>query len=71
MKLLEDWKHIAKKAWSFRLGVLAAVFSGLEFILPYLADSFPKNVFAAISFLVVIFACISRLVAQPRMTDGK
>lgn len=64
MKLISEWRKVARKAWSFRLALLAAFLSGGEIILPLFVDSFPRNVFAGLSFVTVSAACIARLVAQ-------
>jgi hypothetical protein len=64
MKLYDNWKEILRKAWSIRLMLLAAVLSGVEVILPFFANSFPRGPFAAMSFLAVAGAFIARLVAQ-------
>lgn len=64
MRLNAEWKRILKRAWSIRLGILAAILSGVEIILPLFVDSFPRNVFAVLSFFTVVGAVIARLVAQ-------
>lgn len=64
MKLLADWKHIVKKAWSFRLMALAAVLSGAEVVLPLFGDSIPRGLFAVLSFVAVGGGLVARLVAQ-------
>jgi len=64
MKLYDNWKEILRKAWSIRFLVLAGVLSGIEIILPMFAEQFPRNVFAALSFIFVAAAFVSRLVAQ-------
>jgi hypothetical protein len=64
MKLDQDWKNIARKAWSIRLGVLAAILTGCEVILPLYGDRFQRGDFALLSFVVVCAALIARLVAQ-------
>lgn len=64
MKLYENWLEILKKAWSVRLMVLAGILSGCEIILPFYADVFPRNTFAALSFFAVFAALIARIVAQ-------
>jgi len=69
MRLVSDWKKIVRKAWSFRLGALAAILSGIEVVLPLFMNEFPRNMFAALSFLAVIGAMIARLAAQPKMHD--
>jgi hypothetical protein len=64
MVLYENWKDIAKKAWSFRLMALAGIFTTLEIVLPLYSDAIPRGVFAAFTFLAVTGGMISRLVAQ-------
>ena len=67
MKLHTDWKNILRRAWSFRLAVLAAIFSGAEVVLPLFVDALPRNLFASLSFVTVVSAAIARVVAQPEM----
>ena len=66
MKLDEDWKNIASKAWSFRLAGIAAILSGAEVIVPLFADAIPRNLFAALSFFTVVAAMLARVIAQPK-----
>ena len=70
MKLIPNAKAVLKKAWSVRLGILAGLFSGAEVIVPFFADSMPRNVFAALSCVAVMGAVVARFVAQPRINDG-
>lgn len=70
MKLSADWKKIVKKAWSVRLLVIAGLLSGVEIILPLLVDSFPKGVFAALSFVFTSAAFVARIVAQKGFDNG-
>jgi hypothetical protein len=53
MKLIPNAKAVLRKAWSVRLGILAGLFSGAEVVVPFFADSMPRNVFA----LLVIRCC--------------
>jgi len=69
LKLASDWKLIAKKAWSFRLGILAALLSGAEIILPLFVDAFPRHIFAILSFITVMSAVFARLVAQKGLDE--
>ena len=66
MKLKDDWKAVVKRAWSIRLGALAALLSGAEVVVPMFADTIPRNTFALLSFVTVVAAMIARLVAQPK-----
>lgn len=70
MKLIDDWKKILKKAWSIRLLVIASLLSGVEIIIPLLVDSFPKGVFAALSFVFTAAAFVARIVAQKGFDNG-
>lgn len=69
--LVDDWKRIAKKAWSFRLIVLAAGFSWAEWILPTFQDAIPRGLFALLAGITSVGAAISRVISQPRMHDGE
>ena len=69
MKLYDNWKTILKKAWSMRLMGLAAVLSGVEVALPFFQDSFPRGVFAGLSFVSVAGAFVARLVAQKAVDE--
>jgi hypothetical protein len=69
MELLPEWKQLLDKAWSFRLGILASIFSAAEVALPYLApslsESIPPKTMAAIAAATALAGAISRLIAQP------
>ena len=69
MELLPDWKKIARRAWSFRLAIIAALLSGAEVVLPLFIDVLPRNLFASLSFAAVVGAAVARVVAQPRMHE--
>lgn len=67
MELLPDWKKIARRAWSFRLTIIAALLSAAEVVLPLFIDVLPRNLFASLSFVAVVGAALARVVSQPRM----
>lgn len=67
MTLLPDYKNILRRAWSIRLALLAALFSGAEVVLPLFVDAIPRNLFAGLSFLTVAGAVVARVIAQPEM----
>lgn len=70
MKLIKDWKNIAKKAWSIRLMVAAAILSGIEIIVPFFYGFIPDGAFAGLSFITVTLACLARLLAQKEIHDA-
>ena len=64
MKLDRRWKDILKRAWSVRLMLLAGLLTGLEMIIPFYFDLFPRHIFAVLAILVSIAALLARVVAQ-------
>ena len=68
MKLIDNWRDVIRKAWSLRLMVLAALLSGVEFVLPLFSEALPRGLFAVLSFLSVAGAFVARLVAQKELT---
>ena len=71
MRLIEDWKHVLKHAWSIRFIVLAALLSGIELVLPMFNDAMPRGVFAVLTMVVTVAAAVARLVPQPKMRGEK
>lgn len=69
MKLKSDWKEILRKAWSVRLIILAAIFSGLEVVVPLFYDAFPRNTFAVLSGITTAAALIARVMMQRNMDE--
>jgi len=69
MRLINDWKRVARKAWSARLLYLASVLSGVEAVLPLFSDAVPRGLFAALTLLVVIGALIARFTLQKELHD--
>lgn len=67
MRLLDDWKHILKTAWSIRLIAVAAFLSGLEvYFQIYGAPNWmPSGTFAILSAITSALAFAARLYAQP------
>ena len=65
--LLDDWRKIARRAWSVRLSIVAAIFTAAEVVVPLFGDVLPRGVFVLLAFAASIGAAIARLVAQPEM----
>lgn len=73
MKLVADWRHVLRKAWSVRLILLAGLLTGIEVALPLLGDAYPipTGLFAIASFFVTVAAFVMRLVSQKAFRDGE
>jgi len=65
--LLEDWRKIARRAWSIRLSIVAAVFTAAEVMVPLFGDVLPRGAFVLLAFIASIGAAVARLVAQPEV----
>ena len=68
MKMIPNALDVLRWAWSVRFMALAAVLSGVEIALPLFAESFPRLVFAGLSFLSTVAAFVARFVAQEKVT---
>lgn len=66
-KLIEDWRAVLTRAWSLRFIILAGLFGGVEMALPLFTDSFPRNIFTAVTVFVCVGGAVSRFWAQPKM----
>jgi len=69
MNLVSNWRAVLQRAWSVRLMLLAALFSGAEVALPFLGDFIAPGWFAAVSALMVSAAFVARILAQRNMID--
>jgi len=69
LSLLDDWRRVARHAWSIRLSVVAAIFTAAEVVVPLFGDVLPRGVFVLLAFSASIGAAIARLVAQPEMRE--
>ena len=67
--LIKDAGKVARFSWSFRLSIVASIFSGLEMALPLFSDAMPPHVFLIASMLVAVGSAAARLIAQPGMHD--
>lgn len=62
--LVDEWKIIAKYAWSARLMALALFFTAAEAVLPLFIDDIPRFLFAGLTALTVCGAFWANLVRQ-------
>lgn len=70
LKLIPNWREIARRAWSFRLVALAGLLTGCELLLPYFAPSLPRGLFAVLTLITCVAAMIARVLAQRNMASG-
>ncbi|MCI1001073.1 hypothetical protein HWD97_13385 [Ochrobactrum sp. C6C9] len=73
MKLVSDWRWVLRYAWSIRLLIVAGILTGLEAVLPYLADTslIPDRWFRLLIFVVTIAAFLARIISQKDSSDEK
>lgn len=70
IKLLHNWKDVLARAWSVRLMIAAALLSGVEVALPYIAPAtMPPGLFAALSIVTTAAAFVARFVAQKGLSE--
>jgi uncharacterized membrane protein len=67
MNLIDDWKTVAKKAWSVRLTLLAALSAVIGAVLPYVDKG--GEAFVALSAILAVCAALARVICQPTMHD--
>jgi hypothetical protein len=64
MKLVKDWKKIARNSWAIRLSLLGAGLTAAETWLPGLSPFTDPKVFLYVSLGVSVSAALARVVAQ-------
>lgn len=69
MSLIEEWGKVLKKAWSMRFLYVAMALSAAEVAMQFLSPDYTGGRFAALSFAVSMAAAVSRVIAQPRMSE--
>lgn len=69
MKLLPNWRLIARRSHSFWLAVVAAILTGVEVVLPVFQSQIPPQFFAIASFVCVTAAAFARLVVQGNLAN--
>lgn len=69
-ELVEDWQVVIRKAWSFKLFIVAALFSAAEYVVPLYAQEMPRGLFAIVTFVVTIAGAVSRILAQRSMKNA-
>jgi hypothetical protein len=74
MRLIPDWRKVLRHAWSVKLMFLAAILTGLEFLLPLIDQispwPIPPQMFAGFGFFVVVAAFVSRFWAQKKLSGS-
>jgi hypothetical protein len=70
---IDHFAHVFKRAMSVKLILVAAALSGLEVALPYIDEwiVIPRGIFAAVSGLTTMAACIARFTVQSQVTMPK
>lgn len=72
MRLIDDWRWVMRRAWSFRLGLLSAMFGALEVAVQIYIYAFeppywiPRGLFVSVAVLITLVANVLRLVKQDK-----
>lgn len=61
--LVENWKAVAKQAWSVRLTLLAALSAVIGAVLPYVDKG--GETFIILSAILAVCAALARVISQP------
>lgn len=67
---VSNWRQVLKRAWSVRLIVIAALLSGVEAMLPFIALPIPPGLFAWFTLVVTAAAFVARILAQKEVGDA-
>lgn len=70
MHPVENWRRVLRYAWSVRILVLAALFSGLKAALPFFDGALPltDRQRGLVYFAVTVAALVARFLAQSTPT---
>lgn len=64
MALVPNWPSVLVRAWSLRFMALAGLLSAAEAILPFFSNDIPHWLYGLLTFIAVVAAMVSRVVAQ-------
>ena len=67
MTMIDNWRTVAKKAWSMRLIFACAALSGMEAALPMLSGLMPVGVISGLSCVTAIAAGVARVIVQEEL----
>ena len=70
LQLVPNWRRVARKSWSFRLGLLAALLCSVEVGLQIASVVKPSLGLALATAVVSLGASIARLFRQQELHDG-
>jgi hypothetical protein len=75
VRLVDDWKAIALKAWSMRWMYGATLLGGASIVVGLFEDSLVKRIgrvaFALLSLFALLLGIVSRVIEQRNLHDGK
>ena len=72
IQLIDGWRAVLKRAWSFKFSLLASVLGAAEMAVQfYQPPGIRPGVFAGIAGGVSLASALARLVAQQELSGGK
>lgn len=71
MRLIQDWRHVIKKAWVIKFNIAAMLFGAAEVAVAiWQPEGIPNGVFAGIAAVISIAANVARVMAQQELSGG-
>lgn len=67
MKLIDEWKAVATKAWSVRLAVASALFAATDVIIPIITPEYPTRAFTMLAGAFAIGSALVRVIQQQNL----
>ena len=64
--IIDDWRRVVKRFWSFRLSIISALLGGAEVLVQLLQPPVPSGLFAGFAAAVSVASALSRVVAKPK-----
>lgn len=72
-KLIPNAVDVFKYGWTIRWNLVAVIFAGLEFLLPWIDQNYvvpiPRPIFGILSMLTIMISTAARFMVQPKLSQ--
>lgn len=69
MHLVDDWKAIVRRAWSWWIMALISILSLIEAVFPFYTDMLDRTTAAIVTAALAIAGMVARLIAQKGLSE--